>query len=157
MRTLELMKTHVVKTQSSATLSQTVDLMDLYQVSELPVVDAEGVLCGMVSEADIFRFLLSSTPDVQVADTDTSVTERGCGMAEAGWIANRPISEVMTSPALSLSEDMNASEASRFLILHGLKRVPVLDSLGRVIGTLNRIDILQAILEGSLEPLGRLA
>ena len=57
----------------------------------------------------------------------------------------------MTSPAISVSEDMDASVAVRLLILHRLKRLPVLDSLGRVIGTLNRIDVLQAIFEGSFD------
>ena len=46
---------------------------------------------------------------------------------------------------------MDASVAVRLLILHRLKRLPVLDSLGRVIGTLNRIDVLQAIFEGSFD------
>ena len=160
MRTLELMKTHVVKTQVGATLNQAVDLMDLYQVSELPVVNEAGVLCGMISEADIFRFLLSSNFHKQIADSETAIADTESdgpkGGAKAELAANRPISDIMisdimTSPAISVSEDMDASVAVRLLILHRLKRLPVLDSLGRVIGTLNRIDVLQAIFEGSFD------
>lgn len=155
MRTLELMKTHVVKTQVGATLNQAVDLMDLYQVSELPVVNEAGVLCGMISEADIFRFLLLSNFHKQIADSETAIADTESdgpkGGAKAELAANRPISDIMTSPAISVSEDMDASVAVRLLILHRLKRLPVLDSLGRVIGTLNRIDVLQAIFEGSFD------
>jgi len=55
MQALELMKTHVVKTTPDATLSEAVDLMDLYQVSGLPVVDGEGRLVGMLTEQDVIR------------------------------------------------------------------------------------------------------
>ena len=44
MQVMEVMKTHVVKTSPEATLSQAVDLMDLYQVNCLPVVEEDGRL-----------------------------------------------------------------------------------------------------------------
>jgi CBS domain-containing protein len=135
MQALEIMKTHVVKTTPDATLGEAVDLMDLYQVSGLPVVDAEGNLCGMLTEQDVLQ-----------AMQEESQHPLGLNpLAERFRVA-----DYMTSPPVSVTENCDVLLAARLMLTQGLKRLPVTTDTGKVIGTLNRIDILQAIFEGNL-------
>lgn len=134
---LELMKTHVVKTTPEATLSEAVDLMDLYQASGLPVVDADGRLCGMLTESDVLRAV---------------------GQAAGQWgdgemgkrIGAFLVREFMTAPAVSVAEDVDVAEAAETMLSRHLKRLPVVNDAGQVVGVLNRIDVFQAIFEGNL-------
>lgn len=141
MQVMEVMKTHVVKTSPEATLSQAVDLMDLYQVNCLPVVEEDGRLCGIISEADVLRAAL---PDGVEAESAEPWTEARRGAAEYA------VRDYMTVPPVSVSESLDLREASALLLTRNLKRLPVLSEEGQVVGTLNRIDVLQALFEGHL-------
>jgi len=129
MQVLEIMKTHVVKTTCDATLAQAADLLDLYQTTGLPVVDSEGGVLGILTEADIVR------------------AARTSGVA-AG---SQQVQDWMTSPAICIGENEPVAEAARLLLDGGLKRLPVITESGRLVGVLNRIDLLQGVFEGAID------
>src|SRR5438093_1538708 len=60
MKVLELMKVHVIRASADATLGDAVDMMDLYQVTALPIVDQEGRILGIVTERDITEWVLAT-------------------------------------------------------------------------------------------------
>ncbi len=130
MQVLEIMKTHVAKATGTATLAEAVDLLDLYQTTGLPIVNASGNLEGMLTEHDVLRAM----------------------RALSGAVASRqPVRDWMTAPAISVSENEDVVTAARLLKTLGLKRLPVTTEAGKVVGVLNRIDLLQAIFEGAIE------
>ena len=123
------MKTHVQKIGPEATLAQAVDLMDLYQTPALPVVDAEDRLVGMITERDIAEIVL------RVGSMGaTSLT----------------VEKIMSRPAIAVKEDMDVTDATRLMSEKRLKRLPVVTADGEVVGMLNRVDVLQALFEGSI-------
>lgn len=131
------MKTHVVKTTPEATLSEAVDLMDLYQVSGLPVVDEAGRLCGMLTESDVVRALLPDGAGVALASA-----QRGAG--------EHRVQDYMSRPAISISEHADVEQAAEQMIASRLKRLPVITDEEKVVGVLNRIDVIQALFEGNI-------
>lgn len=131
MQALEIMKTHVVKTTPDASLAEAVDLMDLYQVHGLPVVDGTGKLCGMLTEHDIWEAL----------------QQAGNFESASMSLPSRLVGDIMTRPAIAVVENENLAVAVALMTDNRLKRLPVITKEGTVIGTLNRIDIIQAILE----------
>ncbi|HEV2473798.1 MAG TPA: CBS domain-containing protein, partial [Chthonomonadales bacterium] len=140
----ELMKTHVVKTTPGATLGEAADLMDIYQVSALPVVDESGTLCGMITERDIAGALEPVGLDsARAGDWDSALATLSAAGAKV-------VGKFMTKPAVSVCENADAREAAIMMLNTGLKRAPVTRSDGVVIGTLNRIDILEALFESAL-------
>lgn len=149
MKVFELMKTHVIKTLPDATLHDAVDLMDLYQVSGLPVVDSGERLLGIVTEYDVIQALLpqfaeaaeSDAPD-RHADFQTLV-ER---------VKQKTVEQVMSKPAVAIEEDADVLEAAQIMVTRRFKRLPVTQK-GRLVGIISRIDICQALLEGQLLPL----
>jgi CBS domain-containing protein len=152
MQALELMKTHVVKTTPEATLSEAIDLMDLYQVNGLPVVDGEGRLCGMLTEQDVLRALLSAGVVRSLQEgAETGVeflcaAERSLAVAVGGY----RVRDWMTQPAISVSETEEVRLAARLMLARHLKRLPVITEEGKVVGVLNRMDVCQALFEGML-------
>jgi len=129
MQVLEIMKTHVVKTTGEATLAQAADLLDLYQTTGLPVVDADGSVRGMLTEADIVRATRTS----------------GVG---AG---SQQVQDWMTTPAICIGENEAVADAARMLLARRLKRLPVITETGKLVGVLNRIDLIQAVFEGAID------
>ena len=138
MQTLEIMKTHLVKVCPTATLAEAIDLMDLFQVDSLPVVDTDGLLRGMISETDVLKSALirhRAEPSVLLC-----LSARARDLVET-WMVSEVVSVVDTDPVDAIAER---------LIELDFTRVPVVDSRGTVIGTLNRIDLIQSIFEHKL-------
>jgi signal-transduction protein with cAMP-binding, CBS, and nucleotidyltransferase domain len=56
----------------------------------------------------------------------------------------------MTVPAISVSENEDVATAALLLTVNRLKRLPVTTEAGQVVGMLNRIDLMQAVFEGTV-------
>jgi CBS domain-containing protein len=52
----------------------------------------------------------------------------------------------MTSPAVTIGPDASVAEAARLLHRHGIKRLPVVDPAGPLLGILSRADLLKVFL-----------
>ena len=147
-RVIEAMRAHVIQTTPDATLRDVVDLMDLYQVSGLPVVEGDGRLVGIVTEHDVIEALLK--PYVHGAPEGGA--ELGALVRE---VRGRLVREAMKTPVVSIDESADVLDAASLMLSHRIKRLPV-TSEGRLVGVIGRIDICQAILEdtvgGAAEP-----
>jgi CBS domain-containing protein len=140
MKILELMKTHVIKTAPEATMRDVVDMLDLYQLTTLPVVDGEDRLLGVVTEHDVAsRLIPAYVAAAASGDVADAVNLQG----------ERTVGEMMTTPAVSVDENEDVARAVSLMTANGVKRIPV-TSDGKLIGTISRVDICQAILEGQL-------
>jgi CBS domain-containing protein len=137
MKVLELMKVHVIKAGMDATLGDAVDLMDLYQITVLPIVDEEDRPVGIVSESDIVSWLLGEA-GAESANPVTAPLNR-VERLQGRW----------TSPVVAVDEGTDVWEAARVMVKHGFQRLPVTGD-GRLVGTVSRIDVCQALLEGEL-------
>jgi CBS domain-containing protein len=67
----DFMSNPVVTTTPDTPLDECVRLMEQYQVRRLPVVDDQGVICGMVAQADVARH---GSPDT-IAEVMEHVSE----------------------------------------------------------------------------------
>jgi len=135
MQARELMRTHVVKTTPEASLAEAIDLLDVYQVNSMPVIDAQDRLCGIVAEQDVLRV---------VRDTYSPIPSKWDGPP------NLTVGDIMQSDVTSISEEADVQTAVPLFFKKEFTRIPVTRSDGAVVGTLTRIDILQALYEGRL-------
>jgi len=144
MKVLELMRTHVVSAQQAATLGDAIDMMDLYQLTSLPVVDEHGRLVGVLEERE------AAVPLVEAFCRHGGELVEGL-RAEALQHRALPISDRMRSPAEAADENDEALDAACLMLEQGLDRLPV-TSQGRLIGVISRIDVCQAVLEALPPP-----
>ncbi|WP_406186713.1 CBS domain-containing protein [Streptomyces sp. NBC_01006] len=124
LRTVNDVMTHaVISVDRGAPIKQIVEAMRQWRISALPVLSDEGRVVGVVSEADL---LLKA----QGADESRAVT--------AG--------QLMTFPAVTVTEETGIASAAR-LMAHGhLKRLPVVERDGRLVGVVSRGDLLKIYL-----------
>ena len=125
------MKVHVIRAAADATLGDAVDMMDLYQITTLPVVDDDDHIIGIISESDIVERLM---PGI-VSGSGLDCTR------------NTLISELMLTNVIVVDEGEDVKTAANIMLQRDLKRLPV-TSDGRLVGTIARIDICQTVLEG---------
>lgn len=122
-----------------ATFKEIVRLMQDWKVSALPVIEGEGRVVGVVSEADLLpkEEFRDSAPDRYTQ------LRRLSDLAKAGGVRAE---DVMTSPALTVRPDATLAQAARTMARARVKRLPVVDAVGMLQGVVSRADLLKVFL-----------
>ncbi|MFJ7068573.1 CBS domain-containing protein [Streptomyces sp. NPDC101115] len=125
-----------------APYKQIVALLDEWKVSALPVLEGEGRVVGVVSEADLL-------PKEEFRDVEPRPDEFG-EAAKAGALR---AGELMSSPAVTVHADATLAEAARIMAKRRVKRLPVVNDLGMLEGVVSRSDLLKVFLrpDGEIE------
>jgi CBS-domain-containing membrane protein len=118
-----------------------VRLLSERRVSALPVLDAARRVVGVVSEADLLR--KEEFPEQPGGGRPFESRQRRAARAKA---AGDTAAELMTAPAVTVGADATVAEAAKVLSRHGVKRLPVVDEAGRLLGIASRVDLLKVFL-----------
>ena len=132
MKVRDLMTTEVVSVDESTSLKEAAQLMATHGVSGLPVV-SDGKVVGVISEADF----VERSSDRARASLVELLFHRGDRRRQA-----ETVGEVMTRDVVTIGPDANHVDAARLMRRKRVKRLPVVDEEGRLIGIVSRADIL---------------
>ncbi|MEV1063606.1 CBS domain-containing protein [Streptomyces sp. NPDC050263] len=135
----DVMTHAVVAVGRDAPFKDIVRLMERWKVSALPVLEGEGRVIGVVSEADLL-------PKEEFRDDDPDrITQRRrlSDLAKAGALTAE---ELMSSPAVTVHGTTTLAEAARIMARRNVKRLPVIDDGGKLDGVVSRSDLLKVFL-----------
>ncbi|MGW6268436.1 MULTISPECIES: CBS domain-containing protein [unclassified Streptomyces] len=139
-RTVSDVMTHtVIAVGREAPFKEIVELMVQWKVSALPVLEGEGRVIGVVSEADLL-------PKEEFRDSDPTrfdQVRRLSDLAKAGGVV---AGEVMSTPAVTVHADTTLPQAARIMAHRRVKRLPVIDAHGILQGVVSRSDLLKVFL-----------
>lgn len=119
------------------TLPQDATLVDAWRqlgahgIGQAPVVDAQGVLVGLLARADLMHPGLLPAPDAPPAEWQS--------------FGARRVGEVMWTPVPSVQAEEDLRRVASALLQTGLPGLPVVDEAGTVTGFVSRSDILRAV------------
>lgn len=157
------MKVETVMTKDVITLSAEDSVLEASmklsqrKISGAPVVDSEGKLTGLLSEADILGALktyektlhlvypslssISVSFREQIKEKEASDAYRELETVKVG--------DIMTTDVETTRPDEELRAAIKRMIAKGVNRLPVVDRSGKVIGIITRGDILHGIAENN--------
>lgn len=137
----DVMTGEVISARPSTPYKQLVRLLITRQVSGVPVVDPDCRVVGVVSEADLL--LKHELP--------TGKLQR-FPLASSGWRLERRKArggvavELMSWPVITIGPQAEVAEAARRLHRHRIRRMPVIDNSGRLVGIVSHSDVLKVFL-----------
>lgn len=132
----DLMTPQVVTIGPATPFKEIVARLANHRVSAVPVVDDDGLVLGVVSEADLL--LKEEFPD---ADIPLFWTKRR--RLERDRAAATTARDLMSVALVSIAPEATVAEAARRMHTAGVKRLPVLDEGGRLVGIVSRADLLK--------------
>lgn len=136
-----VMTTEVVAARPYSPFQELVRLLERHRVSALPVTDDTGRLVGLVSEADLL--VKAAYPHgAEDAGLVDAVRNRHRLDKAAGTCA----ADLMTRQVVTVPPDTPVAKAARLLVRLGVKRLPVVDAAGKLIGIVTRGDLLKVFL-----------
>ncbi|WP_171116089.1 MULTISPECIES: CBS domain-containing protein [Streptomyces] len=136
----DLMTTAVVSVRRDTGFKDIVQHLAEHNITAVPVVDDQGRPIGVVSEADLLRKQESQAdPGGHLAAAHLLPAER----AKAHALTAEGL---MSSPAVTARPQWSVVEAARAMARHHVKRLPVVDDAGHLVGIISRGDLLHVFL-----------
>ncbi|MFI8438272.1 CBS domain-containing protein [Streptomyces sp. NPDC079020] len=140
-RTVFEVMTHDVVTAAPATpFKEVARLFSEHDISAVPVIDDGRHPLGVVSEADLLR-ATAELPDLEGRWAGVRLLSQERGLPDAETAAS-----LMTSPAITAQSGWNLVETARTMHRKDVKRLPVTDETGQLVGIVSRSDLLKPFL-----------
>jgi len=137
-RVHDVMTADVVTADRNMPYKQVAKLLTDQRVSAIPVVAKGGRVIGMVSEADVLR-KAERRPSRWGSLPGRARRDRAKARA-------RTAGQLMTSPAVTIHPDASLSAAARLMNAHHMRRLPVVDAAGDLVGIVGRRDLMKVFL-----------
>jgi CBS domain-containing protein len=134
----DIMSTHVVAVHANASFKEMAARLREYHVSAFPVVDDDGTVIGIVSEADMLLKLaieeeVPGAPGMIAGILQHRDQEKAAAVTAA---------DLMTRPAVTVRPEDTVEHAARLMYARRVKRLPVTDPAGHLVGIISRADVL---------------
>ena len=143
MRAIDVMVRDVVTVHPDTDIAEAIKLLSEHDVSALPVVDGQGNLVGILSEADLIHRVEIGTEKHRPWWLE-AVTGASTLAEEFAKSHGMKVGEIMTSAAISVSEDTPLSEIATLFERKRIKRVPVVED-GKLVGVVSQSNLIQAL------------
>jgi CBS domain-containing protein len=122
-----------------------VELIEQHRISALPVVDGQRRVIGVVSEAD----LILKEDRIDLGEQHVFESHRRRQERErAGGTTARELASV---PAVTIGPGDSVREAAKLMHDRAIKRLPVVDGDGRLVGVISRSDVLRVFMRSDDE------
>lgn len=139
LRVRDIMTAPPVSVSTDTPVSDIVRLLLRAQFNAVPVVDESDRPVGIITQGDLVRKadmpLRLGLLDDAVDDIVAQFYERAAAMGAR---------DVMTAPVRTVRSDETVLRTVELMNRHGLKRLPVTDETGRLVGVITRLDVIRA-------------
>lgn len=136
-----VMSTDVVTVREGTPFKDVVRALSSRDVSAVPVVDRDGHVLGVVSEADLL--VKQGTQEIEFT---RSLASWWSGRRSLRRAVATTAGTLMTTPALTVPDNATVAGAARLMTKHNVKRLPVVDADGKLVGIVSRKDVLTVFL-----------
>jgi CBS domain-containing protein len=138
----DFMTSPVLTVRTTTPLKEVARLLAERHISGLPVVDEQGTVLGVVSEAD-FLAKERGAEDIHHRRLSRIRGESTETRAQIAKVRALCAGEAMTAPAITIGSGRPLSEAARLMADRRVARLPVVDR-GALVGIVTRADVVRA-------------
>lgn len=138
----EVMITQVPTVQTTAPLAEIVGLLVSSVRRRVVVVDEAQRVVGIITDGDLIN---RATTDERSGIIHSLSQRLPLGREAKFRLSQRTASEVMTKPVVAVMPETPLLDGLQLLLHHRIKRLPVVNELGQLVGLVGRATILQAL------------
>jgi CBS domain-containing protein len=131
----DIMTTRVISARKDASFKDMAAMLRSSRISAFPVIDDAGRVIGVVSAGDLLvkEAVLAEGGSLLAALRHIREDDKAAGVTAA---------DLMTSPAITIGPEASVADAARLMYDRRVKRLPVVNAAGRLVGIVSRVDVL---------------
>lgn len=140
----DIMTKEIITVKEDDTVERCANLLTTHNLSGLPVLDDKGKIKGIVTEGDLIRRAsrIEGPAALEILGGIFYVDSPKKLMEELKKTMGNLASDIMTKNVVTISPDKEIEKAATILVQKRIKRLPVIDKEGNLIGIVSRKDIM---------------
>lgn len=146
----DIMNRQVRTVQPNQSIREAAEMMLETRLRSLPVIEANGMLVGMLTRADLLQVIVTSPLMSPHASSATQPLRHTRSLALES-AQQQPVANYINADVTTVDEQAALDEVIDALILSSLKRVIVVNHEQRVVGVISDVDVLARI-EDEMRP-----
>src|SRR5690625_2619095 len=148
----DIMTKEVVTVKEEDTVETCAKMMSTHNLSGIPVVDSSGYMKGIITEGDLIkRKAKVPTPAyLEFLGGIIYLDNPNKFFDEVKKSMGLFVKEVMTEDIITVMSHDTIEEAVNLLVNKKIKRLPVVNDDGKLVGIVSRRDIMEYIFENEL-------
>lgn len=152
----QAMTRRVITLRPGDTLRDAVAVFAQNGISGAPVVDERGRVVGILTEMDILSRLEIGSMELRPRGTvgEPGESDNGTGLRfktlreSLEGAGDLPVSRLMTSPVRTARPEDLVQEKAALMVHRRIRRLPVVDGKGVLVGILSRKDLIRMLAGG---------
>lgn len=149
MKVKDIMTKEVVTVKEEDTVEIAANVLNDNSLSGLPVVDENKLLKGIITEGDLMRRVsridgpsyIEILGGIFALESKSKLAERL--QKSMGYL----VKDMMTEDVITIFEDATIEDAATLMVKEKVKRIPVVDEVGILIGIISRRDIMHHLFD----------
>lgn len=137
----DIMNRQVRTVEPDQAIREAAQIMTETGLRRLPVIDADGILVGMLTRADLLQAIVTSPLMIPQASNATQPLQRSRSVAEVP-AQQQPVANYLQTVVTTVSTQTPLTEVIDVLITSPLKRVVVVNQERQVVGIISDVDVL---------------
>ncbi|MCR1898866.1 CBS domain-containing protein [Irregularibacter muris] len=140
----DIMIKDVITVKESDTVEKCAKLLSTHRLSGLPVLDEQGKVTGIITEGDLIKRAakLKAPTYLQILGGIIYLDSPKDLMNEIKKTMGQLAKDVMTEKVITINPDKKIEDAATILVHEKIKRLPVIDEKGNLVGIVSRRDIM---------------
>src|SRR5680860_413016 len=139
----EIMTTNVISVSLEDSVKKAATLICLKKFSGIPVVAENEQVIGMLSEKDILRAIFPTYAEIYADPSDFNVFEDL--IRRYGSTTHIRVKDIFTKKVITVKPKTSLLKALSLMLSNRIRRLPVIDEVGKLIGIVSQGDIHQAL------------
>ncbi|MFZ0544088.1 MAG: DUF190 domain-containing protein [Candidatus Promineifilaceae bacterium] len=137
-----IMGTEVTTVAPDTSVDEIVTLLLRRSYRSVPVVNQDRCILGIITDGDLLKHTgISTRLDLQEVPTGQQVKQQITSLQEQEKTAEN----IMTTPVITVNDTDTARQAVDQMVAHSLKRLPVVNTKGQLVGWISRVDVLRTL------------
>jgi len=149
----EVMTGNVIFVKRDTLLQDVADILNRHLISGVPVIDDHRRVVGVVSEKDFLFHMGARDKRTFMGVVSHCLKSKGC---VAISMRKQNAEDIMSSPAITVSEHADISIIANTFTDKNINRVPITDENNKLVGIVTRTDVVKAscYMDNSIESKG---
>ncbi|KLU60436.1 inosine-5'-monophosphate dehydrogenase [Peptococcaceae bacterium CEB3] len=143
MQVKDIMSSAVISLLSEDSVQKAASLICLRKISGIPVVDEEMKFIGMLSEKDILRAIYPSYREFYDDPAEFRAFEDLSRRYDS--TVNLKVKDIFTRQTIAVEPETPVLKALSLMVTKRIRRLPVVDETGKLIGIISQGDVHQAL------------
>jgi CBS domain-containing protein len=143
----EIMTPNPMTVKPETPLKEAISILAEHKISGLPVVNEQDQLVGIISENDLMwqETGVEPPPYIMLLDSVIYLENPNRYEKEIHKALGQTVQDVMSDKPITITIDQSVKQAARLLHQKKIRRLPVINEQGKVVGILTQGDIIRAM------------